>query len=112
MGERNFNYFDCIRITEDVPELYAVMQKWKDKMPECRKAWEEGTSGGCGRWPAKLVQTQFVYKGQPYHYYPDDIGLDRGNPWDEGLMEWLQKDIQKDLEAAGATDVFNIGFLD
>ena len=112
MGVRNFNYFDCIRITEDVPELYAVMQKWKSQMPECRKAWEEGTSGGCGRWPAKLVQTQFVYKSQPYHYFPDDIGLERRNSWDEGLMEWLQKDIQKDLEAAGATDVFNMGFLD
>ena len=112
MGERNFNYFDCIRITEDVPELYAVMQKWKSQMPECRKAWEEGTSGGCGRWPAKLVQTQFVYKGQPYHYFPDDIGLERRNSWDEGLMEWLQSKIQKDLEAVGATDVFNMGFLD
>lgn len=112
MGVRNFNYFDCIRITEDVPELYAVMQKWKSQMPECRKAWEEGTSGGCGRWPAKLVQTQFVYKGQPYHYFPDDIGLEHRNSWDEGLMEWLQKDIKKDLEAAGATDVFNMGFLD
>ena len=87
MGVRNFNYFDCIRITEDVPELPSA-------------------------WPAKLVETQFVYKGQPYHYFPDDIGLERRNSWDEGLMEWLQSKIQKDLEAVGATDVFNIGFLD
>ena len=108
MGVRNFNYFDCIRITEDVPELYAVMQKWKNLMPDYRKEWMEGPRA----WPAKLVGTQFVYKGQPYHYFPDDIGLERRNSWDEGLMEWLQSKIQKDLEAVGATDVFNIGFLD
>ena len=109
---RGFDYFACVRITEDVPELFSVMQKWKTRMDECRKEWEEGTPYSMGKWPAKLVETRFVYKGQPYHCFPDDIGLERGNCWDEGLMEYLQMDIQKDLEAAGATDVSNIGFGD
>lgn len=106
---RNFDYFACKRVTEDVPEIYAVLQKWRSKMDECRKEWEDRYGEG---WPAKLVETQFVFQGQPYHYFPDDIGLERRNSWDEGLMEHLQPYIQKDLEAAGATDVFNMGFLD
>ena len=106
MMAEGFSYFDYLRITEDVPELYALMQKWKAKVEEYRKEW------GDGLWPAKCVQTSFVYQGKPYHYFPDDLGLERGDCWDEGLMEYMQGDIAKDLKALGATDVCDLGFLD
>ena len=104
-------YFDKERITENVPGLYAVMQKWKDKKEEYREEWVKDTSGW-GKWPAKYVSTEFVYEGRRYCCYPDDIGLERGNCWDEGFMEFLQAEIEKDLEAAGAVNVVHVGFID
>ena len=99
---------DFMRVTEDVPEICAVLKKWKRKSRRNRKKWLEGDRG----WPAKLVETTFTFNGVRYHIDPDDIGLDRGDSWDNGLMERFQCEIRIDLEAAGATDVFNIGFLD
>lgn len=32
--------------------------------------------------------------------------------WDQGFMETIQSDIEKDLKAYGATDIYSFGFLD
>ena len=62
-------------------------------------------------WPAKLVETRFVLNGIEYTIQPQDLGL-TDSCWDQGFMESFQGILRKDLEAAGATKVYNLGFLD
>lgn len=69
---------------------------------------EDGTGG----WPAKLVETEFMYEGRKYSIKPKDIGLDGADGWEQGFMECLQNDMAADLEKAGAEEILNIGFLD
>ena len=47
-----------------------------------------------------------------YSITPDSIGLESGECWDEGFMEYLQHDIGEDLKALGAEEICHIGFLD
>ena len=86
----------------------VLLQTWKDKMPPLKEAWYSQSEG----WPAKYVETSFYLNGKAYSIKPDDIGLETGNCWDEGLMENLQGDIGDDLEKLGATEIRHIGFLD
>ena len=85
-------------------EIVALLQHWTVEKERYRaEDW--------GKWPAKLVETLFTYKGKRYSITQDMIGLE-DNCWDAGFMEALQPEITQDLEKLGATDIFNNGFLD
>ena len=83
-----------------------VIEKWKTKKEDYRKEWEKGY------WPAKYVSISFKLFDKEYRFTPDTIGLETGDCWDEGFMEYLQKYIVDDLLEIGATDIFRLGFLD
>ena len=83
----------------------ALLAKWASKTEEYWAAFNPG-------WPAKYVETTFYLNGKPYSITPDSIGLKQGNSWDEGLLEYMQSDIGKDLEKLGATEIRHFGFLD
>ena len=85
-----------------------LLKKWREKMGPLKETWYHQIRG----WPAKYVETVFYLKGKQYSIKPDDIGLETGNCWDEGLMEDLQGDISEDLKELGATEIRHFGFLD
>lgn len=89
----------------DDAAVNALIAKWTEKKDEYRSGFNHG-------WPAKLVKTSFYLKGKKYCITPEQIGLRQGDPWDHGLMEYIQGEIGADLEALGATDIFHHGFLD
>ncbi len=89
----------------DDAAVEAVLAKWAEKLGEYKAAFDYG-------WPAKYVETTFYLKGKMYSIKPDSIGLKTGNSWDEGLLEYMQTDIGKDLKEIGATEIRHMGFLD
>lgn len=102
---------------EEIPEQEAIEMvnlqiidglkaKWKKDLAPKKKEWDKDPG-----WPAKLVETQFKLNGNRYTIMPKDLGLD-DDCWDQGFMESIQGDLSRDLEAAGATDICNLGFLD
>ena len=92
----------------DDAAVEALLALWKEKKEEYHKTWESMT----GAWPAKHVETTFYLKGKQYSITPDKIGLEKGEPWDEGFMEYIQGDIGADLKKLGATEIYHYGFLD
>ena len=86
-------------------EMQELVDRWRIKKEAYRDQW------GCA-WPAKLVWTRFSYRGNQYYISPTMIGLEKGDCWDEGFMEFLQPKIEADLEALGATNIVHYGFLD
>lgn len=102
---------------EDIPEQEAIEMvnlqiidglkaKWKRDLAPKKKEWDKDPG-----WPAKLVETKFTLNRMNYSIGPKDIGL-TDDCWDQGFMESIQCDLRKDLEKAGATDIYNLGFLD
>ena len=91
----------------DDAAVAALLAAWTEKAKQRRPEWK--TMGG---WPAKSVKTTFYLKGKMYSITPDSIGLESGECWDEGFMEYLQHDIGEDLKALGAEEIRHIGFLD
>ncbi len=89
----------------DDEAVKALLQKWTEKKEEYWEAFKPG-------WFAKYVETRFYLKGKQYTITPDSIGLEQGEPWDEGLMEYLQGEIGEDLKKLGATEICHLGFLD
>lgn len=85
-----------------------VLNSWRGKIGALKETWYSQHRG----WPAKYVETTFYFKGKQYSIKPDDIGLETGNCWDEGLMEDLQGDIGEDLKKIGAKEIRHFGFLD
>ena len=83
-----------------------LLEKWREKFKEAKKEWDEKPL-----WPAKHVETKFVLNGRVYTICPEDLGF-QFDPWDEGFMESIQKDLEKDLLAVGAINVSHSGFLD
>ena len=83
-----------------------LLEKWREKFKEAKKEWDEKPL-----WPAKHVETKFVLNGRVYTICPEDLGF-QFDPWDEGFMESIQKDLEKDLLAVGAMNVSHSGFLD
>ena len=64
-------------------------------------------------WVACKTCKHIVYlKGKKYCIKPEQLGLKQGDPWDHGLMEYIQGKIGEDLKALGATEIFHHGFLD
>ncbi len=91
----------------DDEAVEAFLGMWTEKKERFRDEWENG-----GGWPAKYVETTFYLKGKQYSITPDRIGLEEGESWDEGFMEYLQSEIGADLRALGAEEIRHIGFLD
>ena len=87
---------------QSVEELIEI---WKEK----KETYREGFNHG---WPAKLVHTDFVFKGKKYSLTPASFGMEEYDSWDNGLMEYFQGDLREDLREMGATDIFSDGFLD
>ena len=86
--------------------LSILKNEWKSKFREKKEEWDKKPG-----WPAKLVETIFTLNGIKYSIKPEDIGLS-SDGWDQGFMESIQGEIEKDLESYGAADVYNLGFLD
>ena len=89
----------------DDEAVEALLRKWTEKKDDFRKGFDPG-------WPAKYVETSFCLKGKAYSITPDSIGLERGEPWDEGFLEFLQGRIGEDLKELGAAEIRHMGFLD
>lgn len=83
-----------------------LIAKWKKDFVKEKEEWDRHPG-----WPAKLVETKFTLNGIEYTIQPHDLGL-QDDCWDQGFMEKIQGDLRKDLEAAGAVDIYNLGFLD
>ena len=86
--------------------LELLKNKWKAEFKSKKEEWDKVPG-----WPAKHVETGFTLNGISYSLHPIDIGL-TNDGWDQGFMESVQADICKDLEAYGATDFYNLGFID
>lgn len=86
--------------------LDALKNKWKVEFATKKEEWNKNPG-----WPAKLVETKFTLNGEKYSLFPVDIGL-TNDCWDQGFMETIQSDIEKDLKLYGATEIYNLGFLD
>ena len=90
-----------------------LLENWKKKKDLYLEKWKAlDERYGNGGWPAKGVKTEFNYLGEKFVIEPETIGLDPCDPWDQGFLEYLQKDIGKDLEEIGATDIYHTGYLD
>ena len=86
--------------------LSILKENWKTKFRKQKEEWDKKPL-----WPSKLVETVFKLNGKKYSIKPEDIGL-TSDGWDQGFMESIQGEIEKDLEEYGATDICNLGFLD
>ena len=86
--------------------LDALKNKWKAEFAAKKEEWDKKPG-----WPAKFVKTKFTLNGVKYILFPIDIGLTY-DCWDQGFMETIQSDIEKDLKLYGATEIYNLGFLD
>lgn len=83
-----------------------LKEKWKNDIVLEKEEWDKNPG-----WPAKLVETRFTLNGIKYVIGPRDLGLE-DDCWDQGFMESFQGTLRKDLEANGAIEVYNLGFLD
>lgn len=86
--------------------LALLKEKWKIELAQRKKEWDENPG-----WPAKLVTTSFKLNGIDYILNSVDLGYTDGG-FDQGLMESVQGYLRGELEAVGATDVYNDGFID
>ncbi len=86
--------------------LELLKNNWKAEFKPRKEEWDKAPG-----WPAKHVETEFTLNGISYSLRPADIGL-TNDGWDQGFMESIQTDIRKDLESYGATDIYNLGFID
>ena len=83
-----------------------LIHKWSEQFREQKEEWERNTE-----WPAKHVETSFCLFDTRYTLKPEDLDFKEG-PWYEGFVESIQKELEKDLVAVGATAIESIGFLD
>lgn len=83
-----------------------LISKWKKDMIREKEDWDKAPG-----WPAKLVETKFKLNGVEYTILPKDLGLS-DDCWDQGFMEHFQGRMKKDLEEYGATEIYNLGFMD
>lgn len=86
--------------------LDLLKKLWANKFKEAKTKWDKKPG-----WPAKLVETRFTLNGIDYTISSTDIGLSDSN-WDQGFMESIQNEIEKDLKVYGATSIVSRGFLD
>lgn len=104
MDKKNTSEKDIRQINKEI--IDALCEKWKNGFKEKREKWGEEVM-----WPAKMVLTIFELNGIKYGISPRDIGLS-DNGWDQGFMEYIQDDIGRDLEEAGAINIIHEGMID
>ena len=88
--------------SQNIPEpLCEFMEKWERKAEEAMKTYEF-------MWPAKLVETRFVYEGKTWSIFPETFGIP------DDLCEIFQTNgMDDDLRAIpGVSDLRSYGFLD
>ncbi len=102
---KEISYEEAMNLLAD-QIVYNLIYKWSEDFKERKAEWDQNPE-----WPAKHVETSFCLFGNRYTLTADDLGLSEG-PWDEGFMETIQKDMEKDLAEVGATEISSIGFLD
>lgn len=83
-----------------------LLQKWSEKFRKQKEEWDENPL-----WSAKLVETSFCLFNTRFTLKLEDLGFDN-TPESEGFMESIQKELEKDLAAVGATAIESCGFLD
>lgn len=86
--------------------LNILRKKWKEDFKEAKARWDADP-----HWLAKLVETRCILNGCEISIWPPDIGVTYDG-WDQGFMETVQSDMERDLEAYGATDIRSYGFID
>ncbi len=87
---------------QNLPEpICEFMERWEKRTEEEMKTYEF-------MWPAKLVETQFVYEGKSYSIRPGTFGAP------DDLFEIFQTNgLDDDLRSIpGVQDVWSCGFLD
>jgi hypothetical protein len=86
-------------------QLYDFLtEKWKVDFLEEKLEWYKNP-----KWYAKMVKTDYCYEGITYHLWPQNLNI-RSNQ--QGFMESVQDEIEKDLIKYGATEVYSHGMLD
>lgn len=83
-----------------------LLKKWKEKYAQAKAEWDKKP-----KWPAKQVSTSFCLYGKRHVLKPENLGWDKTS-FDDGFMESIQKDLEKDLAEVGATKITSSGFLD
>lgn len=92
------------KIAADI--IANLIFNWRKKFRKAKQEWDENPG-----WPAKHVTTSFTLFNCRYTLVPDDFGFTKGT-WDEGFMESIQTELEKDLKEAGASEIESYGFLD
>lgn len=110
MNNGEFKYYE---ITEENAEKWIAEQivrglcdKWKIDFAERKAEWDKDQ-----KWPAKCVETIFMLGGEEWSIDITDIGIE-DDPWNQGFMETVQRDMEKDLRKVGATEIRSYGYLD
>ena len=99
------SYEEAMEILSD-QTVDFLLEKWKKDLVPKKEAWDRDPE-----WPAKYVKTRFELNGFRYVLLPEHLGLSY-NCWDQGFMETFQGHMSEDLEAFGAANIHEIGFLD
>jgi hypothetical protein len=102
---KRIDYETAMQIISDTI-VQNLINKWKGKYAQAKAKWDKKPG-----WPAKQVSTSFYLYGKRYVLKPEDFGWDK-NSFDEGFMESIQKELEKDLSEAGATEIASSGELD
>ena len=102
---KRIDYDTAMQIIGDLT-VQDLLEKWHNKFETAKAEWDKKPG-----WPAKLVETSFCLYGTQYTIKPEDLGWDKDS-FDEGFMESIQKELEKDLMAVGATEITSSGELD
>ena len=102
---KRIDYDTAMQIIGDTL-VQDLLEKWHSKFEAAKAEWDESP-----KWYSKYVETSFCLYGTRYTIYPKDFGLKEG-PEDDGFMESIQKELEKDLIDVGATEIQHSGFLD
>ena len=86
--------------------IINLINNWQEQFKSQKEEWDKKPG-----WPAKLVETSFCLFNARYTLTPENLGFDKG-PFDAGFMESIQKELEKDLAAVGATEITSSGMLD
>ena len=86
--------------------IINLIHKWSEQFREQKKEWDQKPEK-----PSKHVETSFCIFDTRYTLKPEDLG-DAEDPWDEGFVGSIQKELEKDLAAVGATEIESIGLQD
>lgn len=102
---KRIDYETAMQIISDTI-VQNLINKWKGKYAQAKAEWDKKPG-----WPAKLVETSFCLYGTRYIIKPESFGWDKYS-FDEGFMESIQKELEKELAEIGATEITHSGELD